>query len=56
MGGLLAFSEVVDRILERIARVFGWLFLALVATICIDVLTRKAGFRYRAWGPRHFRN
>ncbi|MGE0423332.1 MAG: TRAP transporter small permease subunit [Reyranellaceae bacterium] len=46
----MAFSDVVDRILERIARVFGWLFLALVATICIDVLTRKAGFQIPGLG------
>ena len=50
MSGLLAFSEAIDRVLERIARVFGWLFLALVATICADVLSRKAGFQIPGFG------
>lgn len=50
MGSLLAFSDTVDRWLERIARAFGWLFLVLVAVICFDVLTRKAGFQVPGFG------
>ena len=44
MEAMLAVSQGIDRILQRIASVFGWLFIALVAVICWDVITRKMGF------------
>jgi TRAP-type mannitol/chloroaromatic compound transport system permease small subunit len=50
MDSLLAFSDRVDRLLERIARAFGWLFVALVAVICFDVLTRKIGYQMPGFG------
>ncbi|MCW5748722.1 MAG: TRAP transporter small permease subunit [Alphaproteobacteria bacterium] len=50
MGQLLVFSDSVDRCLERIARVAGWLFVALVVVICFDVLTRKVGFQLPGFG------
>jgi TRAP-type mannitol/chloroaromatic compound transport system permease small subunit len=50
MRALLALSDAINRVLERIARVFGWLFLALVAVICWYVLTRKLGFQIPGFG------
>jgi len=50
MGGLLALSNVADRVLERIARATGWLFILLIVTICWDVLTRKIGFQLPGFG------
>jgi TRAP-type mannitol/chloroaromatic compound transport system permease small subunit len=50
MNALLGVSDAIDRQLERIARVFGWLFLLLVATICFDVVTRKIGYQLPGFG------
>jgi TRAP-type mannitol/chloroaromatic compound transport system permease small subunit len=50
MQALLSFSERVDLVLERIARAFGWLFVALVAIICVDVVTRKVGYQIPGFG------
>ena len=36
--------------MQRIASVFGWLFLVLVAVICWDVITRKIGFQIPGFG------
>ena len=50
MEVMLAVAQGIDRILQRIASVFGWLFLALVVVICWDVLTRKMGFQLPGFG------
>lgn len=50
MLALLSASDVIDGILARIARLFGWLFIALVVVICWDVLTRKLGFQIPGFG------
>jgi TRAP-type mannitol/chloroaromatic compound transport system permease small subunit len=50
MRALLGVSDAIDRVLQRIAQVFGWLFLVLVAVICWDVLTRKVGFQIPGFG------
>lgn len=50
MRMMLAISEAIDRLLERIASVFGWLFVALVVVICWDVITRKLGFQIPGFG------
>jgi TRAP-type mannitol/chloroaromatic compound transport system permease small subunit len=50
MRMLLGLSDGIDRSLEKIARLFGWLFIALVAVICWDVLTRKLGFQIPGFG------
>lgn len=50
MQALLRASEAIDVLLERIARLFGWLFLALVFTICWDILTRKVGYQLPGFG------
>lgn len=50
MRVLLTASDAIDVVLERVARFFGWLFLALVAVICWDVLTRKLGFQIPGFG------
>jgi TRAP-type mannitol/chloroaromatic compound transport system permease small subunit len=50
MRALLGVCDTIDLVLQRIARVFGWLFLVLVAVICWDVLTRKAGFQIPGFG------
>lgn len=50
MRALLGVSDAIDRVLQRIAQIFGWLFLVLVAVICWDVLTRKVGFQIPGFG------
>ena len=50
MRALLALSDAIDRVLAKVAHVFGWLFIALVAVICWDVLTRKLGFQIPGFG------
>jgi len=50
MQALLDISDVIDRTLERIARIFGWLFLLLMALICWDVLSRKVGYQLPGFG------
>lgn len=50
MSALLGLSDAIDRILGRIAGLFGWLFIALVFVICWDVLTRKVGFQLPGFG------
>jgi len=50
MHALLGASDAIDGFLARVARVFGWLFIALVAVICWDVLTRKLGFQIPGFG------
>ena len=47
---LLGVSDAIDRLLARIAHVFGWLFIALVVVICWDILTRKIGFQIPGFG------
>jgi TRAP-type mannitol/chloroaromatic compound transport system permease small subunit len=44
MRALLAVSGAIDAVLERIARLTGWLFFALVAVIVWDVITRKFSY------------
>ncbi|MBX9947371.1 MAG: TRAP transporter small permease subunit [Reyranella sp.] len=50
MQAMLSLSDAIDRVLQRIASATGWLFLALVAVICWDVLTRKLGFQIPGFG------
>lgn len=50
MESLLTISDAIDRILDRIARAAGWLFLVLVFVICWDILTRKVGFQIPGFG------
>lgn len=50
MESMLAVSRGIDRILQVIASIFGWLFLALVVVICWDVITRKMGFQLPGFG------
>jgi TRAP-type mannitol/chloroaromatic compound transport system permease small subunit len=50
MQAMLNVSDVIDRVLQRVAHVFGWLFIALVVVICWDVLTRKLGFQLPGFG------
>ncbi|HYC65344.1 MAG TPA: TRAP transporter small permease subunit [Reyranellaceae bacterium] len=50
MGTLLSVSDAIDRILERIAWVFGWFFIFLVVVICWDVVSRKVGFQIPGFG------
>ena len=50
MKFLLALSGAIDSALERIARLFGWLFFVLVLVIVWDVITRKLGFQLPGFG------
>jgi TRAP-type mannitol/chloroaromatic compound transport system permease small subunit len=42
---LLTISNVIDAVLDLVAKVFGWCFLLLAFVICFDVVTRKFGFQ-----------
>jgi TRAP-type mannitol/chloroaromatic compound transport system permease small subunit len=42
---LLFVSNLLNRILERIADWSGWLFVVLAVVICFDVFTRKVGLQ-----------
>ncbi|MBM3597662.1 MAG: TRAP transporter small permease subunit [Alphaproteobacteria bacterium] len=50
MGVLLLASDVIDGVLERIARTTGWLFFALIGVIAWDIVTRKVGFQIPGFG------
>ena len=50
MEQLLAASDAVNRVLERIAMAAGWLFLVCTAVIVVDVLSRKFGFQIPGMG------
>ncbi len=50
MEVMLAVAQIIDRILQVIASIFGWLLVALVAVICWDVITRKMGFQLPGFG------
>lgn len=50
MRALLGISNVIDRVLRAVAFTFGWGFLALVAVIVFDVITRKAGYQLSILG------
>ena len=50
MQAMLRVSDAIDHVLEWIARLAGWLFLALVAVICWDVCTRKVGYQFPGFG------
>lgn len=43
MNALLKMAESTRRTLEVIARVSGWLLVAMAAVTCFDVLARKTG-------------
>ena len=43
MRALLAASNVINRVLERIADASGWLLIVLMAVTCVDVTFRKLG-------------
>jgi len=43
MGGLLAASSAIDRVLRSIASAAGWLLVLLAGLTCFDVLCRKFG-------------
>jgi TRAP-type mannitol/chloroaromatic compound transport system permease small subunit len=50
MDKLLAVSDAVNAVLERVAMAVGWLFLVTVAVIVFDVLSRKFGFQLPGMG------
>lgn len=45
MQGLLRLSDWIEALLKRIADIGAWAFIACIATITIDVVTRKFGFQ-----------
>jgi TRAP-type mannitol/chloroaromatic compound transport system permease small subunit len=50
MRALLAVSDSIARLVERIAFLAGWLFVALTGVILIDVVTRKFGYQIPNFG------
>jgi TRAP-type mannitol/chloroaromatic compound transport system permease small subunit len=50
MEKLLAASDVINAVLDRIAMAVGWLFLVTTAVIVFDVLSRKFGFQLSGMG------
>ncbi len=45
MKALLGFADGIDAILKRIADLGAWAFLACIAVIVVDVITRKVGYQ-----------
>jgi len=50
MDRLLAVSNGINAVLDRVAMAVGWLFLVLTAVIVFDVLSRKFGFQLPSMG------
>ena len=50
MRGLLAISKAIDWVLQKIAFVGAWFFIACIITICFDVVTRKIGYQLNLFG------
>ncbi len=50
MNRLLAASDAIDRLIERIALAAGWLFLVCTGVICFDVISRKFGYQVPGFG------
>lgn len=50
MERLLATSDAINRVLERIAMAVGWAFVACTVVICFDVLSRKFGYQIPGMG------
>jgi TRAP-type mannitol/chloroaromatic compound transport system permease small subunit len=50
MDKLLAVSDRINVVLDRVAMAVGWLFLVLTAVIVFDVLSRKFGFQLPGMG------
>lgn len=50
MNGMLAASEAIERLVEKIALAAGWLFLACTGVIVFDVVSRKFGYQIPDFG------
>ncbi|HJS33415.1 MAG TPA: TRAP transporter small permease subunit [Alphaproteobacteria bacterium] len=50
MTQLLALSDAIDGVLDRIAKASGWIYFALIGVICWDIITRKVGFQIPGFG------
>ncbi len=50
MNRMLAASNAIDGVLDRIAMTVGWLFIACTAVIAFDVLSRKFGYQMPGMG------
>ena len=50
MEALLAISDRINAIVQRIAYASGWLFLVATVIIIFDVLSRKFGFQIPGFG------
>ena len=50
MNRLLAASDAINRVLERIAMAAGWMFVACTIVIVFDVLSRKFGYQIPGMG------
>lgn len=50
MRALLGISELIDRLLGTVARLFGWCFILMMVVICFDVITRKYGIQLNLFG------
>jgi TRAP-type mannitol/chloroaromatic compound transport system permease small subunit len=50
MKFLYHYSRWIELVLGRIGAAAGWLFIAGVAVICVDVITRKFGFQIPGLG------
>ena len=50
MEAMFVVAQGIDPFLQAVARLFGWLLVALVVVICWDVITRKLGFQIPGFG------
>jgi TRAP-type mannitol/chloroaromatic compound transport system permease small subunit len=47
---LVRLSSAIDAVLERVALLFSWMFVACITVITFDVITRKVGFQLPMFG------
>lgn len=47
---LLLLSDGINAVLRAVAHIGAWFFIACIATICFDVVSRKLGFQLSVFG------
>ena len=50
MNALLRLADLLERTLKFIADLGAWAFIACIAAIAVDVITRKAGYQLPGFG------
>jgi TRAP-type mannitol/chloroaromatic compound transport system permease small subunit len=50
MHRMLAASDAIDKVIERIALAAGWIFILCTGVVCFDVVSRKFGYQIPGFG------